>query len=34
MLDCGELMEDIQQRELYFVGNSLNGMKEYVFNMP
>jgi len=28
------LAEDIQQRELYFVGNSLNGMKEYVLNMP
>jgi len=24
------LAEDIQQRELYFVGNSLNGIKEYV----
>lgn len=24
------LAEDIQQREVYFIGNSLNGMKEYV----
>ncbi|MBI9091337.1 MAG: MBL fold metallo-hydrolase [Desulfobacterium sp.] len=27
------LAEDIQQREVYFVGNTLNGMKEYVMEI-